>query len=98
MYRGPVARADIDYIRGVNCTFILRNLQIRGLVKRTQNPDNARSYLYEATPELLKHLGVASIEELPKYTEMKEEITKFEKERKAEEEESDTELPGKTEI
>src|SRR3989344_4450492 len=37
LYRNPVTRADIDYIRGVNSTFILRNLLIRGLVERVQN-------------------------------------------------------------
>lgn len=89
LYRGPVSRADIDYIRGVNCSFILRNLQIRDLVKRIQNPDNARSYLYEATPALLKHLGVAEISELPDYTKMREELEKFESERQKVEESAD---------
>jgi segregation and condensation protein B len=31
LYQGPISRADIDYIRGVNSQFILRNLLIRGL-------------------------------------------------------------------
>lgn len=81
LYRGPVSRADIDYIRGVNCAFILRNLQIRGLVRRIQNPDNARSFLYEATPDLLKHLGVTEITSLPDYQKMREELEKFESEK-----------------
>src|SRR3989344_5907696 len=34
LYKGPVTRAEIDYIRGVNSTFILRNLLIRGLVEK----------------------------------------------------------------
>jgi segregation and condensation protein B len=81
LYRGPVSRADIDYIRGVNCSFILRNLQIRGLVERIQKPDDNRTYLYQATPELLKHLGVTSIDKLPNYKEMKDTVTSFEAER-----------------
>jgi len=81
LYRGPVSRADIDYIRGVNCAFVLRNLQVRGLVHRIQNPDNARSFLYEATPELLKHLGVTEITGLPDYQVMREELEKFESEK-----------------
>lgn len=81
LYRGPVTRADVDYIRGVNSGFILRNLQVRGLVTRSQDPKNSRSYLYQTTPELLKYLGVTEITELPNYVEMREELNKFESER-----------------
>ena len=80
LYRGPVSRADIDYIRGVNCAFILRNLQVRGLVQRISNPNNTRSFLYEATPDSLKHLGVTEITGLPDYQAMREELEKFESE------------------
>src|SRR3989344_2420895 len=31
-YLGPVSRSEIDYIRGVNSSFILRNLALRGLI------------------------------------------------------------------
>ena len=34
LYKGPVKRSEIDNIRGVNSTFILRNLLIRGLVDK----------------------------------------------------------------
>ncbi len=78
MYRGPVARAEIDYVRGVNCSFILRNLQIRGLVEKIKNPKNSRAYVYQVTPDLLKHLGITSVSELPKYNEMKDELNKLE--------------------
>lgn len=97
LYRGPVSRADIDYIRGVNCSFILRNLQIRDLVRRIQNPNNARSYLYEVTPELLKYLGITKITELPNYEEMRTELEKFESE-KNEHEESGESLDTETHI
>ncbi len=82
LYRGPVSRADIDYIRGVQSTFILRNLQIRGLVAKIQNQKNSRIFLYQATPELLKYLGVTVVEELPNYKEMREQLNAFESERK----------------
>jgi segregation and condensation protein B len=38
LYRAPVARSGIDYIRGVNSTFTLRNLLVRGLIERVPNP------------------------------------------------------------
>ncbi|PIT89284.1 MAG: SMC-Scp complex subunit ScpB, partial [Candidatus Levybacteria bacterium CG10_big_fil_rev_8_21_14_0_10_36_7] len=32
-YRSPITRAELETIRGVNCSVILRNLSIRGLVE-----------------------------------------------------------------
>lgn len=78
LYRGPVSRADIDYIRGVNSSFILRNLQVRGLVKKIHKPNDSRTYLYQATPELLKHLGITEVEALPNYDEMKKKLREIE--------------------
>jgi segregation and condensation protein B len=75
LYRGPVARRDIDYIRGVNSNFILRNLLVRGLVERVQSPNDQRSFLYKPTFELLSHLGVRTLEDLPEYQDVQREIT-----------------------
>src|SRR3989344_7435549 len=91
LYRNPVTRADIDYIRGVNSTFILRNLLIRGLVERVQNPNDQRSFHYKPTFELLAHLGIKNISELPEYTSVQEELEKFTVSQKAEEEDSEKE-------
>ncbi len=85
LYRGPVTRAEIDYIRGVNCSFVLRNLQIRGLVEKVKSKEK-RTYEYKATVDLLKHLGVTSVEELPNYKEMRESLNKFEQEGEQEDE------------
>lgn len=69
-YKSPVSRAEIDNIRGVNSSFILRNLLIRGLVERIDNPRDARSYLYRPSFDFLKHLGLSKIEDLPNYGEL----------------------------
>jgi segregation and condensation protein B len=66
-YLGPIPRAVIDHHRGVNSAFILRNLALRGLVSRVEDPKNANTFLYEASFELLKHLGIAKKEDLPEY-------------------------------
>ena len=79
LYRGPVARREIDYIRGVNSQFILRNLVVRGLVEKTPNPEDERSFLYKPTLDLLSHLGVGSIELLPEYAKVREEIEAWKK-------------------
>lgn len=77
LYQGPISRADIDYIRGVNSQFIVRNLLIRGLVERSDNPADARSYLYKTTLDLLSHLGISKITELPEYEAVRKDIETF---------------------
>lgn len=67
LYKGPVKRSEIDYIRGVNSQFILRNLLIRGLIERITNPEDERTFLYKPTFDLLSHLGLQSIKDLPDY-------------------------------
>jgi segregation and condensation protein B len=77
-YKGPISRAEIDYIRGVQSNFILRNLQIRGLVERVDNEKDRRSFLYRPTFELLQFLGVSRIEDLPEYEKVKAEFAQNE--------------------
>lgn len=85
LYRGPLTRGDIDYIRGVNSSYILRNLRIRGLVEKVSNPTDVRGYLYKPTFDLLNHLGISSISDLPGYGEVVKSLEHFE----AEKEQSD---------
>ena len=79
LYRGPVPRAEIDYLRGVNSGFILRHLLVRGLVDKITNPADARSFLYRPTFELLSWLGVKEIATLPDYQRVAAELTILEK-------------------
>lgn len=66
-YRGPIARSEIEMIRGVNCNVTLRNLLIRELIERTENESDPRGYLYNISFLFLKELGLQSISELPDY-------------------------------
>jgi segregation and condensation protein B len=66
-YRGPISRINIEAIRGVNCTFTLRNLMMRGLLERVENPKDNRSYLYKISFEFLKKLGLDDISKLPDF-------------------------------
>ncbi len=77
IYQGPISRAEIDYIRGVQSTFILRNLMIRGLVEKISNPKDQRSFLYKPTFELLSYMGLTKIEEMPEFAKAKEEIENY---------------------
>lgn len=67
LYKGPLRRSEIDYIRGVNSQFILRHLEIRGLVEKEQSKEDARVFLYKPTLDLLGHLGVTNKTDLPEY-------------------------------
>ena len=71
-YKGPVTRAGVEYIRGVNSQFTLRNLLIRGLVMRGENPEDRRSYLYRVSADLLKLLGLSDPQSLPHYEEFRQ--------------------------
>ncbi|MEI8123874.1 MAG: SMC-Scp complex subunit ScpB [bacterium] len=77
IYQGPISRAEIDYIRGVQSTFILRNLMIRGLVEKITNPKDQRSFLYKPTFELLSYMGLTKIEDMPEFAQAKAEIEAY---------------------
>ena len=78
LYRGPLTRSEIDFIRGVNSSQTLRTLLMRGLLRRIPNPKDERSFLYEPTTELLAELGVEHQGELPEYAEMKAKLQSLE--------------------
>jgi len=70
LYKNGATRAEIDYVRGVNSSFTLRALSIRGLVEKTMDEKDNRRYVYKPSFELLSYMGVKSIEELPDYGEV----------------------------
>ena len=79
LYRGPLSRIEIDRIRGVNSTFIIRNLLIRGLIERRAHPTDSRSFTYAITPSLLQHLGITAREQLPDFSEIMNALDAFER-------------------
>ena len=87
IYQGPISRAEVDYIRGVQSTFILRNLMIRGLIEKVTNPNDQRSFLYKPSFELLSYMGISKIEDMPEFVEAKKAIEDF----------KNTELPKEAE-
>ncbi len=73
-YRGPITRVQIEIIRGVNCSYVLRTLLIKGLIERKEAAD-IRGFLYEISFDFLKSLGLTSAGDLPDW----EELSKNEK-------------------
>lgn len=78
LYKNGAHRAYIDYVRGVNSTFTLRALSVRGLVEKVVDPSDSRRFLYKPTFELLQYMGLTSINELPGYNELLESLNKAE--------------------
>lgn len=76
LYGEYVTRGMIDYIRGVNSSFILRSLLVRGLIERKNNPVDRKRSMYVPTLALLASLGVAKREDLPEFEKISAELTK----------------------
>jgi segregation and condensation protein B len=74
LYKNGASRAEIDYIRGVNSSFTLRALSVRGLIEKSLDSKDSRRYIYKPSFETLSFMGVKSIEELPDYNEVRNSI------------------------
>ncbi len=66
-YLGSPTRQTISYIRGVQSTQSIRTLSVRGLIKR-------EGEICTLTGDALKQLGVTSVEELPQYATIRQEL------------------------
>lgn len=73
-YRQPVTRADVEDIRGVDCSRMLRTLLERELIRIIGKADDVgRPLLYGTAPTFLSFFGLSSLAELPTlrdYTEL----------------------------
>lgn len=76
-YLGPVSRATIDFVRGVNSSFILRGLLMRGLIERQLNSERKNIYDYRVSFDFLRHIGLENQKELPDYEKYKNIIQSF---------------------
>lgn len=67
-YAGPIAKVDLDFLRGVNTQYTLRRLTIRGLI---QDEQKGQTRAIMATVDFLLHLGIQKIEDLPEYSDIR---------------------------
>jgi segregation and condensation protein B len=73
-YKGPVTKKEIEYIRGVNSQYALRNLLLRGLVERKASQSDERMIVYNITTDTLRFLGLKNINELPEYDDVRKQL------------------------
>lgn len=65
-YRGPITKAELEQIRGVNCSLIIRNLLIKGLIEAREDHEKMAT-TYTITFDFLRFLGLDKVEQLPDY-------------------------------
>ena len=76
-YNEPISRLDIDEIRGVGSTYVIRKLVLKGLIEEKGKSDApGRPTLYGITSNFLDYFGLGSTKELPEIK--KKEIEKKE--------------------
>ena len=70
-YRQPVSRSDVEYVRGCDCDGVMRTLLTRRLLAikgRSEAP--GRPLLYATTDRFLEYFGLASLADLPDFSEI----------------------------
>lgn len=65
-YRQPITKEEVEKIRGVNCSLIIRNLLMRGLVEEKFDKLKQINYYYVSL-DFIRYLGISSLKELPDY-------------------------------
>lgn len=74
-YNEPITRVQIDAIRGVGTTSIIRKLVAKGFIKESGRSElPGRPILYETTHEFLDYFCLSSLEDLPKIEEIIQEV------------------------
>jgi segregation and condensation protein B len=70
-YRQPIARADLEAIRGVQCSEVLQQLMEKGLVRIAGRDESlGRPMLYGTTKKFLQAFGLRTLRDLPEATEL----------------------------
>lgn len=65
-YRQPVTRAQVEAVRGVDSSAMLRSLVQRGLIQENGRLEGAgRPILYSVTENFMHHFGLTGLNELP---------------------------------
>jgi len=73
-YRGPISKTELERIRGVNCSLILRNLLLRGLIEE-KTSKNTEEKIYNVSLEFIRFLGIEEVSQLPDYKRLNEDQT-----------------------
>jgi segregation and condensation protein B len=71
-YRQPISRAEVEAVRGVDCSGTLDTLVERGIIRITGRSEApGRPILYGTTSLFLEHFGLKDLEDLPNSEELR---------------------------
>jgi len=80
-FKQPLSRVEVDAIRGVNSSGVVKNLLERNLVCIAGRSDGpGKPLLYGTTKEFLRYFGINDIADLPKPKEIEEIMGKLDPE------------------
>jgi segregation and condensation protein B len=72
-YKQPIAKSEVEFIRGVNVDYIINALLEKDLIHITGRASTpGRPLLYGTTPKFLEHFGLNELSDLPKPREIEE--------------------------
>jgi segregation and condensation protein B len=71
-YKQPIMRAEVEKIRGVSCSEVIRQLMEKGLVRVAGRHDSlGRPQLYGTTKKFLQAFGLNTLKDLPEVETLK---------------------------
>lgn len=86
-FKQPVTKTEVDAIRGVNSSGVIKNLLERNLITMTGRAETVgKPLLYATTEDFLKYFGLNNISDLPKPKEIEELIGRSDKDEEISEE------------
>ncbi|MGY8763175.1 MAG: SMC-Scp complex subunit ScpB [Fidelibacterota bacterium] len=72
-YKQPIGRYEVEAIRGVDSSGVLKTLLNRNLIKiKGRDSGPGRPLLYQTTDKFLEHFGLNRLSDMPKLKEIKE--------------------------
>lgn len=72
-YNEPITRGEVEKMRGVDSTFVIRTLVAKGLIKECGKSDlPGRPILYKTTDDFLDYFGLSSKDDLPDIEKLEE--------------------------
>lgn len=72
-YRQPITKAEVEFIRGVNCDYSIQKLLEKNLVSIVGRADApGRPLLYSTSPFFMEYFGISDMGEMPKLKEFTE--------------------------
>ena len=68
-YRAPITKLELEKIRGINCSLIIRNLLLRGFIEEKFDRKHQVNF-YNVTLDFMRFLGIEETSDLPDFSKL----------------------------